>query len=287
MRNYSFLSQTTPWYKNKTESSIFAFNQRTRWYQNKTESPVFALHQRTFWYKRKTQSTFSVLHQRLTYIEQKRVFRRTGKDLVLWPARSHTPSFEALDILLSLALFYSLLPIGKWFYSFTEMISPFMHTYTWYRHHWIEFFTLLILARISFLYYQPMLIGMLSPSCSSSYYNITNILLGDNLLKLSSLSVSHSGASLVVANVNPLDSLMRSFLFLTRSHWHSLLMYNLCCFLSHFQFCLVTLIYDCLVWGDDCPCYHFFFFFFFLPARGVVVVTPMASLASTHFLPHA
>ena len=45
--------------------------------------------------------------------------------------RLHTPSFEELDnILLSLALFYSLLSIGRWFYSFAEMISPFMHTYT-------------------------------------------------------------------------------------------------------------------------------------------------------------
>lgn len=104
MRNYSFLSQSTHWYKNKTESFIFAFNQRTRWYKNKNEGPIFALHQRTFWYKRKTQDTFSVLYQRLTYIEQKRVFRRTGKTLASNHGRLHTPSFEKLDILLSLCL---------------------------------------------------------------------------------------------------------------------------------------------------------------------------------------
>ena len=45
-----------------------------------------------------------------------------------------------------------------------------------------------------------------------------------------------------MANVAPLGTLMKSFLFLTRNHWHSLFTYYLCCFLSHSDLALMALV---------------------------------------------
>ena len=47
-----------------------------------------------------------------------------------------------------------------------------------------------------------------------------------------------------MANVAPLGTLMKSFLFLTRNHWHSLFTYYLCCFLSHSDLVLLVLVHD-------------------------------------------
>ena len=48
-----------------------------------------------------------------------------------------------------------------------------------------------------------------------------------------SFTTHYSILSQFMASVVPLDPLMKSILFLTRSHWHSFLTYDLCCFLYH------------------------------------------------------
>ena len=80
-------------------------------------------------------------------------------------------------------------------------------------------------------------------------YNLQDIPSGDNLFTTHPLPTTHHfGAFTVMANVIPLGTLMKSFLFLTRNHWHSLFTYYLCCFLSHSDLALVmALVLDYLV----------------------------------------
>ena len=73
-------------------------------------------------------------------------------------------------------------------------------------------------------------------------YNVQDIPLGDDLLTTHPFPTHYFGAFTVMANVIPLGTLMKSFLFLTRNHWHSLFTYYLCCFLSHSDLALMALV---------------------------------------------
>ena len=78
-------------------------------------------------------------------------------------------------------------------------------------------------------------------------YNLQDISLGDNILTIHPFPTHYFGAFTVTANVIPLGTLMKSFLFLTLNHWHSLFTYYLCCFLSHSDLAQMALVHDYLI----------------------------------------